>query len=85
MVGGVLPLPGQKFLLIRPARYGKDNMGEIILSPKAAYLDLLESELFNDLLANPGRLESFIPINEVHRLIEKYKYKFILILLANRR
>lgn len=62
----------------------------------AVYLDLLEAELFNDLLANPQRLESFIPknfndwvvidevqripelLNEVHRLIEKNKCKFIL-------
>ncbi|GAH42855.1 unnamed protein product, partial [marine sediment metagenome] len=59
-------------------------------------MDLLEAELFNDLLANPQRLENFVPkdfnnwiiidevqripdlLNEVHRLIEKYKYKFIL-------
>lgn len=64
--------------------------------PKAVYLDLLEAELFNDLLANPQRLENFIPknfddwviidevqripelLNEVHRLIEKYRFKFIL-------
>jgi len=64
--------------------------------PKAVYLDLLEAELFNDLLANPQRLENFIPnnfndwvildevqrvpalLNEVHRLIEKRKLKFIL-------
>lgn len=59
-------------------------------------MDLLEAELFNDFLANPQRLENFIPkdfkdwiiidevqrvpqlLSEVHRLIEKYKYKFIL-------
>ena len=64
--------------------------------PKAIYLDLLEAELFNDFLANPGRLENFIPpgfkdwvildevqrvpalLNEVHRLIECRKIKFIL-------
>jgi predicted AAA+ superfamily ATPase len=64
--------------------------------PNAVYIDLLESRLFNDLLADPQRLENFIPtnfndwviidevqkipelLNEVHRLIEKYKYKFIL-------
>lgn len=56
----------------------------------------MEAELFNDLLANPQRLEHLIPksfndwiiideiqrvpelLNEIHRLIEKYKYKFIL-------
>ncbi|MFH0926210.1 MAG: ATP-binding protein [bacterium] len=64
--------------------------------PKAIYLDLLEAELFNDLLANPQRLAQYIPnghedwiiidevqripelLNEVHRLIEKHRYKFIL-------
>ena len=64
--------------------------------PNAIYLDLLEAELFNDLLANPQRLENCIPknfedwiiidelqripdlLNEIHRLIEKYKYKFVL-------
>lgn len=64
--------------------------------PGAIYLDLLEAELFNDFLANPQRLENFIPkdfndwviidevqrvpelLNEVHRLIEKYKYRFVL-------
>ncbi|MEW6103713.1 MAG: AAA family ATPase, partial [bacterium] len=62
----------------------------------ALYIDLLEAELFNDLTANPGRLENLIPKNfedwiivdevqripelltEVHRLIEKYHYRFIL-------
>lgn len=64
--------------------------------PKALYFDLLEAETYTDLLANPQRLENFIPknfqdwiiideiqrvpdlLNEIHRLIEKYKYKFIL-------
>lgn len=60
------------------------------------YFDLLEAELYNDLLANPQRLENLIPedfkdwvildevqrvpdlLYEVHRLIEKYHYKFVL-------
>jgi predicted AAA+ superfamily ATPase len=64
--------------------------------PESIYIDLLEAELFNDILANPQRLENFIPrgyrnfiiidevqkipeiLNEVHRLIEKFRYKFIL-------
>ena len=29
--------------------------------PEAIYLDLLEAELYNDLLAHPQRLENFIP------------------------
>ncbi len=57
---------------------------------------MLESELFNDLLAAPARLENLIPknfadwiildevqripelLNEVHRLIEKHHFKFVL-------
>lgn len=60
------------------------------------YLDLLESDLFTRLLANPNRLEQYIPdnfgnyvvidevqrvpalLNEVHRLIESKKIKFVL-------
>lgn len=63
---------------------------------EALYLDLLESETYNDLLANPSNLKNRIPketkefiiideiqkipelLNEVHRLIETYKYKFVL-------
>lgn len=64
--------------------------------PKAVYIDLLESEIYNDLLAHPQRLETFIPkghddwiiidevqrvpalLNEVHRLIESRRLRFIL-------
>ena len=64
--------------------------------PDALYLDLLEFDLYNDLLARPGRLANLIPpdfsnwiildeiqripelLNEVHRLIEKERHKFIL-------
>lgn len=60
------------------------------------YFDLLNTTVFNDLLANPNRLETRIPkgfkqyividevqkipalLNEVHRLIESYHYRFIL-------
>ena len=60
------------------------------------YFDLLNTEIFNDFLANPTRLEQRIPkgfeqyividevqkipelLNEVHRLIETYGYRFIL-------
>lgn len=46
--------------------------------PGAAYIDLLEAEVFNDLLANPQRLSNFIPedftgwviIDEVQRVPE---------------
>jgi len=64
--------------------------------PDAVYLDLLESELYLPLLANPQRLSQHIPkgfqgwividevqkipelLNEVHRLIEKEGFKFVL-------
>src|SRR4051812_5150282 len=60
------------------------------------YIDLLHTETYNDLLANPSLLEKLIPpnfahyividevqkipelLNEVHRLIETYQYRFIL-------
>lgn len=63
---------------------------------QSLYLDLLHTETYNELLANPSRLENLIPrnfkdwvvidevqkvpelLNEVHRLIENYHYKFLL-------
>jgi len=60
------------------------------------YFDLLNTEIFNDFIANPTNLEKRIPrkfsdfividevqkipelLNEVHRLIETYGYRFIL-------
>jgi len=89
------PPKAKSFFLFGPRGTGKTTWAKATF-PKAIYLDLLEAEIFNDLLANPQRLESFIPLdfndwviidevqrvpellNEVHRLIEKYKYKFIL-------
>jgi len=85
----------KSFFLFGPRGTGKTTWVKTAF-PKAIYIDLLEAEIFNDLLAKPQRLESFIPrdagdwiildevqrvpelLNEVHRLIEKYKYKFIL-------
>lgn len=85
----------KSFFLFGPRGTGKTTWVKATF-PKAIYLDLLEAELFNNLLANPQRLENLIPegfkdwiiidevqrvpelLNEVHRLIEKYKYKFIL-------
>lgn len=89
------PPKTKSFFLFGPRGTGKTTWVKTTF-PKAVYLDLLEAELFNDLLANPQRIENFIPkdfkdwviidevqrvpelLNEVHRLIEKYKYKFIL-------
>ena len=91
----IIPPKDKSFFLFGPRGTGKTTWVKSKF-PKALYLDLLEAELFNDLLANPQRLENFIPknfsdwivvdevqripelLNEVHRLIEKYKYKFIL-------
>jgi len=85
----------KSFFLLGPRGTGKTTWVKNTF-PQAVYLDLLEAEIFNDLLANPQRLENFIPkdfnnwviidevqripelLNEVHRLIEKYKYKFVL-------
>jgi len=89
------PPKDKSFFLFGPRGTGKTTWVKRRF-PSAIYLDLLEAELFNDLIANPQRLENFIPkdfrdwiivdevqkipelLNEVHRLIEKYRYKFIL-------
>jgi len=89
------PPKDKSFFLFGPRGTGKTTWVRSKFT-KALYLDLLEAEVFNDLLANPQRLENFIPknfnnwviidevqripelLNEVHRLIEKNKYKFIL-------
>src|SRR4030065_1559667 len=89
------PPKSKSFFLFGPRGTGKTTWVKSVF-PDAIYIDLLEAELFNDLLANPQRLGNFIPtafkdwiiidevqkipelLNEVHRLIEKYKYKFIL-------
>jgi uncharacterized protein len=96
MYSRIIKYPDNKsFFLFGPRGTGKTTWVKKTF-PNAVYIDLLESRLFNDLLADPQRLENFIPINfkdwiiidevqkipellnEVHRLIEKYKYKFIL-------
>lgn len=89
------PPKNKSFFLFGPRGTGKTTWVKSTFQGEI-YIDLLEAEIFNDLLANPQRLENFIPkehkgyviidevqripelLNEVHRLIEKYKYKFIL-------
>jgi predicted AAA+ superfamily ATPase len=89
------PPKNKSFFLFGPRGTGKTTWVRMTF-PNAVYIDLLEAEVFNDLLANPQRLENFIPkgyrswviidevqripelLNEVHRLIEKYHYKFVL-------
>jgi len=91
----IKPPQAKSFFLFGPRGTGKTTWVKNTF-PHAVYIDLLEAEIFNDLLANPQRLEQFIPkdskdwiiidevqripelLNEVHRLIEKYKYTFIL-------
>ena len=96
MYSRLIEPPKQKsFFLFGPRGTGKTTWVKSKFT-KAVYLDLLEAEIFNDLLVNPQRLGNFIPkdfndwiiidevqripelLNEVHRLIEKNKYKFIL-------
>ena len=91
----IKPPNNKSFFLFGPRGTGKTTWVKQTF-PNAVYIDLLESRLFIDLLADPQRLENFIPtnfndwviidevqkipelLNEVHRLIEKYRYKFIL-------
>ena len=96
MYSRLIKSPDNKsFFLFGPRGTGKTTWVKQAF-PNAVYIDLLESRLFNDLLADPQRLVNFIPnnfndwiiidevqkihelLNEVHRLIEKHKYKFIL-------
>jgi len=95
MYSRLIKPPKKSFFLFGPRSTGKTTWVKKTF-PKAVYIDLLEAELFNDLLANPQRLENFIPkdfrnwviidevqripelLNEIHRLIEKHKYKFVL-------
>lgn len=91
-----IPVDNNKsFFLFGPRGTGKTTWIKSIFS-EALYFDLLEFDLYNDLLARPGRLENLIPpgfqnwiildeiqripqlLNEVHRLIETFRYKFIL-------
>jgi predicted AAA+ superfamily ATPase len=54
------PPEGKSFFLFGPRGTGKTTWVKSEF-PRALYLDLLEAELFNDLLANPQRLERLIP------------------------
>lgn len=67
----------KSFFLFGPRATGKTTWVKTLF-PDALYVDLLESELFNSLLANPGRLENLIPkgyggwiiIDEIQRVPE---------------
>ncbi len=89
------PPKGKSFFLFGPRGTGKTTWVKKTF-PDAIYIDLLEAEIYNDLLANPQRLENLVPkdfrnhividevqrvpelLHEVHRLIENYKYKFVM-------
>ena len=71
----ITPPKAKSFFLFGPRGTGKTTWVKSAF-PKAAYIDLLEAELFNDLTANPQRLSNFIPpdfkdwviIDEVQRI-----------------
>lgn len=89
------PPKSQSFFLFGPRGTGKSTWLQTTFL-QALTIDLLNSSLFNDLTAQPNRLEEMIPknfedwviidevqkvpalLNEVHRLIEKRKLKFVL-------
>src|SRR3569832_914623 len=96
MFSRLLKTPKDKsFFLFGPRGTGKTSWVKSQF-PRALYLDLLESSMYANLLANPGRLEELIPssfndwvvieevqrvpalLNEVHRLIESRKLRFVL-------
>ena len=73
----IQPPKDKSFFLFGPRGTGKTTWVKSHFKT-ALYLDLLEAEIFNDLLANPQRLERFIPkdfkdwivIDEVQRVPE---------------
>jgi len=73
----ISPPKAKSFFLFGPRGTGKTTWVKSAF-PKAAYIDLLEAELFNDLTANPQRLSNFIPpdfkdwviIDEIQRIPE---------------
>lgn len=95
MYSRIIHPQNKSFFLFGPRGTGKTTWLKTTY-PDAVYIDLLESSIFNDLLADPARIEKFIPpkfnnwiildevqrvpalLNEVHRLIESRKIKFIL-------
>lgn len=62
------PPKNKSFFLFGPRGTGKTTWVKSAF-PKAIFIDLLESEIYNDLLANPQRLETFIPKDFKNRVI----------------
>ena len=96
MYSRIVKIPYDKsFFLFGPRGTGKTTWLKKKF-PTGLKIDLLESEMYNSLLASPSRLEELIPpgfndwliidevqripdlLNEVHRLIENRKIKFVL-------
>ena len=96
MYSRLIKPPGEKsFFLFGPRGTGKSFWVRHAF-PEACYVDLLEADHFQELLASPQRLEGKIPphfknwiildevqripeiLNEVHRLIELKRHRFIL-------
>lgn len=90
------PLEGtHSFFLFGPRGTGKTSWLRSKI-PNGLYIDLLNQEIFFELLKEPHRIEAMIPkgftdwiiidevqkipdlLNEVHRMIESYRYRFIL-------
>ncbi|MFH1834423.1 MAG: AAA family ATPase, partial [bacterium] len=60
MYSRLLKPPDNSFFLLGPRGTGKSTwVGQKF--PNGLVIDLLESEIFNDLLASPGRLEAMVP------------------------
>jgi predicted AAA+ superfamily ATPase len=87
-------LKSQSFFLLGPRGVGKSNWAKSEFT-HGQYIDLLKAKTFNELSANPSRLEEMILpstkwvvideiqklptlLDEVHRLIEGKKIKFVL-------
>ncbi len=96
MYSRIIKIPRNKsFFLFGPRATGKTTWIQKHF-PAGLKIDLLESEIYNTLLASPARLAELIPphfndwliidevqripelLNEVHRLIEQRKIKFVL-------
>lgn len=96
MYSRLLSISGERSIfLFGPRGTGKSTWVKQTY-PNALYFDLLETDIYKKFLAQPGRLEQYIPegfgdyvvidevqrvpelLNEVHRLIENKKIKFIL-------
>lgn len=56
----ITPPKGKSFFLFGPRGTGKTTWVRATF-PKSVYIDLLEAEVFNDLLASPQRLGNLIP------------------------